>query len=121
MTDRTRAAVVALSFVGAMQGACVRQVGTLTFLTTRNIDYASEQIDLGSARHMEGESCRWLFVHVPLGAPSIGEAFEHAVAGGKGSAMINAALFQSYWWALGTGQWCLSVKGDVVDTTAAKP
>jgi hypothetical protein len=38
-----------------------------------------------------------------------------------GSARFSAALFQYYWWALGTGQWCLSVRGDVVDIIPANP
>ncbi len=129
MRRRILLAAILLAFISG----CSTQIGAFTVLSTHNAEISRvdlKKLDLG--RHT-GESTRFWVLFIPFGRePSIDEAIDRALEGGKGDFMLNARLYDNSWtfllfsWGsyVVRGEVGLSTKGgtrEVVDACPPSP
>ena len=115
MNVRSRLKALALMIVAALGTACVTDQGTLTLLSTRNVELS--RIDLKHVqfdRNVQGSDGRFWFLFIPFGrAPTMGRAIDDCLTAGRGDFMTSARVTSMWWTILICGWESFRVAGDV--------
>jgi len=97
---------------------CSTRMGDLTVVSNRNARLDALDFDsLPVERRVEGRSSSFVFLFIPLGAPSFEEAIDDALERGQGDLMTDVTIHSTSWWFL-VGQNGIRVQGDVRNTRA---
>jgi len=92
----------------------------LTVASTKNVKLGAVDIDKLPRTAVEGTSSQLTFLFIPLqGLPNPKDAVDDALTKGNGDLMLNPVFYRGGWWFI-FGQHILSVKGEAVNTHAAK-
>lgn len=68
-----------------------------------------------TTHHVTGADKSFIFLFIPFGTPDLEDAFDDALAKGKGDVMTDITVHRTSWWFL-VGQTGWKVTGDVVQT-----
>lgn len=104
-----------------LTSGCMTRMADCTVASTKNVKLTRLDIDsLPRTEGVEGTSVQPTFLFIPLsGLPNVKDALDDALAKGHGDLMVNAVFYQGGWWFL-FGENIITVKGEVVNTSAAK-
>ena len=94
-----------------------------TVASTKNVKLSNLDLDtLPRTKGVEGQSTQlWFLGLIPLqGMPNIKDAMDDALAKGDGDLMLDAVFYEGGWSAILFSQHVVTVKGEVVNTHAAK-
>ncbi len=109
--------IAGLSLINLLLLGCVQHVGNFSGLATGT--YRSENINPSSlvSKDVKAESCRSIIIFIPTGVPKLDEAVAEATSKNNGDFMMNARVYNSFWWIPYIyGQTCWVVEGDVYKT-----
>ena len=96
---------------------CAR-TSDFTMLSTKNVLLGIDQSKCKGT--YEGKDSRSIIIFIPLGIPDIKEAADKAVERGGGNMLMNAVLYQEFWYVpLIYGEISYIVKGDVYQVDEA--
>ncbi len=115
MGKRT-ALYLALVLFAAVLVGCSQHVGNFSGLATGT--YRPENVKSSNliAKDVTGETCKSIFLFIPLGVPKLDEAVSNATAKSGGDFMMNSRVYATSWTMLLYGQNCFKVEGDVYKT-----
>lgn len=109
---KVRALIVLFAVI--LCAGCTTRVGDFTLASTKNVDLGNAQLDVKKGKRVSGEDCKFMFLFIPIGIPSVREAVDDALTKGGGNVMVDQVTYMRGWWFI-IGQNCFVVEGTVLD------
>jgi hypothetical protein len=107
-------AVVAIGLSGCMN----QRVGDLTLVSSKNVDLTYAHLDARQGQRVVGKDCKWAFLGIPTGTPSLKDAIDNALEKGNTNLMVDEVTrLQTQNYVI-VGKTCYVVEGTALSVSS---